>query len=73
MENKQDNDLQSITLDGTKYSFDTLSDEAQRLARQATMTADYISQLETKAAIARTAQSRYIDSLKTVIQNDQKK
>lgn len=59
--------METFTLDGKRYNVDELPEEAQRLARQAALTSELIEKLEARAAIARTAQARYIDYLKASI------
>ncbi|GAA3588998.1 MULTISPECIES: hypothetical protein [Marinobacter] len=61
--------MEKFTLDGKTYSLSDLPEEAQRLARQAAMTSELIQKLEARTAIAKTAQARYLDSLKATIEN----
>lgn len=61
--------METFTLDGKRYNIDELPEDAQRLARQAALTTELIEKLEARAAIARTAQARYVDHLKASLGN----
>lgn len=58
--------MDSITVDGKTYNLKDLPTEGRQLARQASATNDHIKKLEARLAIARTAQSSYVDRLKTI-------
>ncbi|NWO04482.1 MAG: hypothetical protein HLX50_01900 [Alteromonadaceae bacterium] len=59
--------MENFTLDGKRYQIPDLPEEAQKLARQTIMTSDLIQKLEARASIARTAQARYLNRLKTIL------
>jgi uncharacterized protein YdbL (DUF1318 family) len=58
--------MNSITVDGKTYELKDLPTEGKQLARQASATNDHIRKLEARLAIARTAQSSYVDRLKAI-------
>ncbi|MBU2954470.1 DUF6447 family protein [Marinobacter sp. F3R08] len=58
--------MESITVDGKTYKLKDLSTEGRLLARQASATNDHIKRLEARLAVARTAQSSYVDRLKSI-------
>ncbi|GGY55415.1 hypothetical protein GCM10011297_30210 [Bacterioplanes sanyensis] len=71
MDQKTGADIETFTLDGKQYSLDSVSTEAQNLAKQAALTSDFIAKLESRLAMAKTAQSRYLSSLKVEIKKQQ--
>jgi len=58
--------MDSITVDGKTYKLENLSTEGRQLAQQASATSGHIKKLEARLAIARTAQSSYLDRLKDI-------
>lgn len=58
--------MESITVEGKTYRLDDLSTEGKQLALQASATNEHIKKLEAKLAIARTAQSSYVNRLKAI-------
>ncbi|ASP37516.1 hypothetical protein CHH28_01980 [Bacterioplanes sanyensis] len=68
MDTKKWPDLETFTLDDTEYKLASVSEKAQDLAKQAAITSDFIRKLETRLAIAKTAQARYLSHLKVEIE-----
>jgi hypothetical protein len=60
--------MKTFNLDGKTYQMDEVSDEARELARQASLTNEFIGKLEVRTVIAKTAQARYVQSLKAAIE-----
>lgn len=58
-----DTQSQTVTINGTDYALDTLSEAARTQLGNVRVTDDEIARLERRLAIARTARNAYVNAL----------